>query len=974
MPFQQKAIGVRPGPGTVPQGIKGIIRDDFLVNDDTLGHCDHAVGFNSAARLANGNFVVAYEAYSREWAEDVWCQILDSAGAQVGPPILVNETTLGDALSPAVAAMGQGFVVAWSDWRTGDGVIWARLFDADGTPAGYNFQVSPGTGQVERPAVAASDSGFVVAWQDDRFGSNICARWYSAEGTPRDTSIVVSTTYGAIRQEPAVGMNDSVALIAWQNIISGYWEIYAQLYTARGAAIDGNFRVNDSIDYIQFFRPAVAFNDSMAVVAWEDHRNGNGDIYARFYGLSGDTLGPNFRLGADAGTADQLKPCVAMNDSLIAFAWLDWRIQPYYVIAQFYTVGGESLGTSLQVSDTTLDDNRPGIALGPGGALAVWYDDRFDREFAFGQMFDRQGNAAGGNFIVPGDDGSAYQTEAQCAANGQWLLAAWVDYRNRDPDIYGQWFDQTGQPAGPNFRINDDGPGRDQYNLQMAMNDSLAVVVWYDNRNGASDIYAQVLACGGGPVGGNFQVDNPSYQTSAPTVAVNDSFYIIAWNDYRYGNGRLFARAYRTDGSWAGTEFRVDNSSIATFDPSVDMNDSAAYIAWRDNRHGWSYPTIYGRRLACHGDTLSGEIKLSDGFTSSYKPSVAASDRQFVVAWNDYRTGGPNVYAQRVAVDGDTVGVNFKVNDNTGSAQLFDISTAFSPDGSKFLVGWTDDRYQPYNYNIMVQAYDSSGSPLGENALVNQEQGWWRQHPEQNRAMACTDDRIFFVWEDDRRYHGGDVYAKLTNWDLAHIESQPPEIVYLDSLPDDMEDPYGPYTVKSVVTDNQALWYAQLVCRVDGGQPDTMDMSPGAADTFSAAIPELFVPIHESKLVEYWVLAADSSFNRATSAVRSFLAIGPIGVTGDPSSSLPKAFVLEPAAPNPSRGRTTFAYQLPRPCQVSLEIFNIAGQQVERFDLGMKPAGRHRLDWKPLQAPSGVYIYRLKAGDFVSTRKLLLIR
>lgn len=974
MPFHRKAVGVRLGPGTVTQGIKGILKDDFLVNDDTLGYCDHAVGFNSAARLADGNFVVAYEAYSREWAEDVWCQILDSAGSQVGPPILVNETTLGDAIAPAVAALGQGFVVAWSDWRTGDGVIWARLYGPGGTPAGENFQVSPGTGQVDRPALAANDSGFVVAWQDDRFGSNICARWYAADGTPRDTSIVVSTTYGTTRQEPAVGMNDSVVLIAWQNTISGYWEVYAQLYTARGAAIDSNFRVNDSIDYIQFFRPAVACNDSMAVVAWEDHRNGNGDIYARFYSLSGDTLGSSFRLGADAGTADQLMPCVAMDDSLIAFAWLDWRIQPYYVFAQFFTVDGESLGTSLQVSDTTLDDNRPGIALGPGGALAVWYDDRFVREFAFGQRFDRQGYAVGGNFIVPGDDGSAYQTEAQCAANGQWLLAVWVDYRNRDPDIYGQWFDNQGVPVGPNFRINDDGPGNDQYDMQIAMNDSLAVVVWYEYRPGSGDIYAQVLACGGGPVGGNFQVDNPSYQVSAPAVAVNDSFYIIAWNDYRFTNGRVFSRAYRTDGSWAGTEFRVDQSNIATYEPSVAMNDSVAYIAWKDYRHGWSYPAVYGRRLACHGDTLPGEIKLSDGYNSSYTPSVSASDSQFVVAWCDYRTGGPNVYAQRVAVDGDTVGSNFKVNDNSGTVQLYDVSTAYSPDGSKFLVSWTDDRYQPDNYNIMVQAYDASGTPLGANVLVNREQGWWQQQPEQNRALACTDDRIFFVWEDDRRYHGGDIYAKLTDWDLAHIESTPPVISYIDSLPDDPEAPYGPYTVKAVVTDDRALWYAQLVFRVDGGTPDTLDMSPGAADTFAAEMPELAVGLDESKLVEFWVQAADSSFNRTTSASRSFLAIGPIGVTGDPSSSLPKAFALEPAAPNPSRGRTAFAYQLPRPCPVSFEIFNIAGQQVERFDLGLKQAGRHRLEWKPLQTPSGVYIYRLKAGDFSATRKLLLIK
>ncbi|MDO9391820.1 MAG: T9SS type A sorting domain-containing protein, partial [bacterium] len=77
---------------------------------------------------------------------------------------------------------------------------------------------------------------------------------------------------------------------------------------------------------------------------------------------------------------------------------------------------------------------------------------------------------------------------------------------------------------------------------------------------------------------------------------------------------------------------------------------------------------------------------------------------------------------------------------------------------------------------------------------------------------------------------------------------------------------------------------------------------------------------------------------------------------------------------NPSKGQTTFKYQLPKATNVCLTVYNVAGQTVKRFDMGTKPAGYHTINWNANQMAAGVYLYRLQAGDFSSTKKLMIVR
>ncbi|RMI04697.1 MAG: T9SS C-terminal target domain-containing protein, partial [Calditrichaeota bacterium] len=83
--------------------------------------------------------------------------------------------------------------------------------------------------------------------------------------------------------------------------------------------------------------------------------------------------------------------------------------------------------------------------------------------------------------------------------------------------------------------------------------------------------------------------------------------------------------------------------------------------------------------------------------------------------------------------------------------------------------------------------------------------------------------------------------------------------------------------------------------------------------------------------------------------------------------------------PNPFNPTTTIAFHLPHVSRITLHVFDVTGRRVRTLVNGKLPAGAHRVVWDGTDdggraVAGGVYFYRLQAGDFVATRKMLLIK
>lgn len=117
----------------------------------------------------------------------------------------------------------------------------------------------------------------------------------------------------------------------------------------------------------------------------------------------------------------------------------------------------------------------------------------------------------------------------------------------------------------------------------------------------------------------------------------------------------------------------------------------------------------------------------------------------------------------------------------------------------------------------------------------------------------------------------------------------------------------------------------------------------------------------------------DTETGQNTGAVFIAKSDGSVNI-GNEGSELPLKVTLRQNHPNPFNPATTIVFELPEPADVSLEVFNIAGQRMAVLVDGPKNAGQHSASFDASRLPSGVYLYRLTAGNIVQTRKMILVK
>ena len=89
---------------------------------------------------------------------------------------------------------------------------------------------------------------------------------------------------------------------------------------------------------------------------------------------------------------------------------------------------------------------------------------------------------------------------------------------------------------------------------------------------------------------------------------------------------------------------------------------------------------------------------------------------------------------------------------------------------------------------------------------------------------------------------------------------------------------------------------------------------------------------------------------------------------------VPKEYALEQNFPNPFNPTTTINFSLPKQTQLKINLYNMLGEQVLTIIEGMYESGYHRVTFNASNLPSGIYIYRLESSEYVSVKKMILLK
>ncbi|MDO8549631.1 MAG: FlgD immunoglobulin-like domain containing protein, partial [Ignavibacteria bacterium] len=138
-------------------------------------------------------------------------------------------------------------------------------------------------------------------------------------------------------------------------------------------------------------------------------------------------------------------------------------------------------------------------------------------------------------------------------------------------------------------------------------------------------------------------------------------------------------------------------------------------------------------------------------------------------------------------------------------------------------------------------------------------------------------------------------------------------------------------------------------------------------------------PPIDNRSMQYLSSTGWQSINFGDIMITAYISDITVGVEEPASEELPLTFDLKQNYPNPFNPSTVISYQLPKSEVVSLEIYNALGQKVRTLVNQTQEAGYYNVEWDGKNnfgnpVSSGMYLYRIKAGNFVNVRKMILVR
>jgi PKD repeat protein len=361
-----------------------------------------------------------------------------------------------------------------------------------------DFVVANATNEQGRPGIGVQSNGsFLIVWADYRGGgmgaSDIYARRYDRQGNPRGGEIAVSTAYKA-QNTPSIGVYaDDSFLIAWEDQRGDDQDIYAARLDSQGNRLGAEFSVCTAEMYQS--DPAVAVSPTgRTIIAWSDGRMSGSQIYARIYESDGTGVGGEFPVSS--GTGRQWGVKVAANSQgqfLVAYENYT-SMQNSTVAIQRLDHNGNKLGLEFVMAPQTKADGFPSIAVDSKDRFVVAWQrspDQLSMDI-YAHTFEANGVRLGTEIVVTVATGTQSRPQVSFDS-GDNFVVAWNDGRNGGArkELFAQRFDMNGSRLGGALVVAAMGETQSAPDVRFGPDDRMIYAYEVFNRQGDSALHAR---------------------------------------------------------------------------------------------------------------------------------------------------------------------------------------------------------------------------------------------------------------------------------------------------------------------------------------------------------------------------------------------------------------------------------------------------------------------------------------------------
>ena len=925
---------------------------------------------------------------------DIYAQRVDANGHSLwnssGVPVctLLSTQLLADMISDGSG----GAILVWEDDRNGNSDIYAQRLSADGNPqwAANGIPVCTAAYAQQLPVlVTGLYAGWaIIAWQDYRngTGADIYAQHLTSDGNPNwgGDGIPICTASNYQTNPAIVSDGNGGAIIAWQDSRSDSSNIYAQRVGYWGGTqwTGGGVPICEVAE-AQILPTLASDGQGGAIIAWEDFRSGTrSDVYAQHVYSGGYT----------------------------GWSW-----------------GGISIGTSAMYPAIVSD--------GGNGAIIAWQDYRSGSGFdIYAQHVDYYGNArwtSGGAAACTAPNNQEFPRLVADGSAGAYVT--WMDSRNGDRDVYAQRFTASGLASWGSDGAAISTAANLQRNPRLTFSAGRAIIAWYDNRSGAYDIYAQsTRVCSISPTNidfgtvlgdafrdTTFTIKNSGGVTLTGSVSeVCDYFSILSGGGaFSLGAGDSVVVTARFAPTTAGTHTcaistGTDCSSVSCSgygggEPACSVNPlsldfglvtigSPAYRYFTITNTGYYRLTGYVSQVGGpfgitagagaydlgRGDTLDVIVRFSPTSTYTSGTWISTGGNCSNVYCSGTGDRAPHIYALR-DVPGDQGGfLNLAWDPSPGDNRQerlitrYTVWRAINPTAAEL----SSSAPGSVITNISDLAPDAKKDVVRLGSLGTQKH-YWKLISSLDayylEAYSEVVPTLFDSTEVCTEYH----YVQI----IAHTND--PATFWI-SAPDSGRsvDNLAPGAPRYLAGERSFAPAGLMLTWKPNTEADLGHYAVyrGTAPDFVPAPSNLIASPTDTAHVDgewrwsntfyYKVSAVDVHGNES-----NFAPLQPQDVTGEDTPKAPEATFLAQNFPNPFNPVTKITFGLKEPATVSLRIYDAAGRLVRELAAGNRPAGTYQEMWDGKDASgravsSGMYFYKLDAGAFSHTKKMVLLR
>ena len=440
---------------------------------------------------------------------------------------------------------------------------------------------------------------------------------------------------------------------------------------------------------------------------------------------------------------------------------------------------------------------------------------------------------------------------------------------------------------------------------------------------------------------------------SQRNIAASSEFVHVVWYESRDKDWEIYYKRSSDGGVTWGNDTRLTNQLGTSDYPSIAVSGSTVHVAWEDDRDGNF--EIYYKRSTDNGVTWGADTRLTNALKESYMPCAAASGSVVSIVWYDSRDGNPEIYCKRSTDAGATWEADTRLTNNTANSFLPSVAVS----GSFVHVVWSD--YRDTDEELYYKRSTDGGATWGADTRLTNAPGFsdWP-------CVAASGPLVHIVWWDKRDGEGSVYYKRSVdaglNWET-------------DLLLPTVPNKSGYASVSSSLSVVHVVWEDKR----HGGIEIYHNRSTDGGGSWGA---EARLTNNKSSAMPT-VSASGSVVHVVWQDIRDGAA-GEIYYKRNPTGSstgiretfpgAPEGFSLSQNFPNPFTGTTKIEFRMKKSGLVHIAVYDAFGKEMVTLVHEQVKPGIHETVLDAGSLLSGVYYLTMKAGTYIETRKVLVMR